>query len=536
MPISDPFSSRLILRPRHKRYPALLRWKQTEHPVWLIPAVVCGLAGDAMAQTAVSEPLSAIEWLSQSVEAAPNAEPPVSNDLRAPQVTVTPLDRPSKDPIGLLPANVTGLPSTIWAASQEATLVDLVRAEHIDTLPAVREFLKVLMLAEADPPLGADRDNALFLARVDTLLALGAIEPAKALIEQAEPDTPPLFQRWFDVALLTGTEDSACAVMGENPSVAPTYVARIFCLARNGDWNTAALTLNTHRVLGDITAAEEELTARFLDPELFEGEPPLPRPARVSPLMFRMHEAIGEALITGNLPLAFAHADLRATTAWKAQLDAAERLARFGAISENVLQEVYTARTPAASGGIWDRVAAVQRFDRAASAGDVDAMSSSLPAAWSAMKDARTEVPFAKLYAPALQGVSLTGEAREIAFAVGLLSPDYETFAINALGSDQNAFLIALARGVPQEVRVTTPREMAIQQAFNGVLPPQQLQGLIREGKLGEALLHGIDLFHQGFAGDLPALTDALALFRTVGLEDVARRAALQLMILDRDT
>lgn len=481
-------------------------------------------------------PLSAIDWLSQSVEPSRVLEQPTSGTASSPQVTVTQLDSPSKDPIGLLPPEVTGLPRTIWSNSDEATLVRLVRAERVETLPAIQEFLKVLMLAEADPPIGAGPDGALFLARVDKLLDLGALEPAQSLIEQADPDTVPLFRRWFDVALLTGTEDAVCDVMRDNPSVAPTYSARIFCLARNGDWAAAALTLNTHRVLGDITEQEEMLLARFLDPELFEGEPPLGTPRRVSPLMFRMHEAIGEPLITANLPLAFSHADLRPTTAWKSQLEAAERLARHGSVSENVLQKFYTARTPAASGGIWDRAEAVQRFDVALTARDPAAVTRTLPTVWAAMQEARTEVEFAKLYGAALQDLPLRGRAAEIAFVAGLLSPDYEAVAIAAYEADLgfDPFLIAIARGVPQDVRVTKPQELAIQAAFNGALPAQAQQDLVANGELGEALLRAIAQFNEGYLGDVRSVTDALALLRSVGLEDVARRASLQLMILDR--
>ncbi|MFQ1702190.1 hypothetical protein ACJ5NV_16510 [Loktanella agnita] len=486
------------------------------------------------AQETVSAPLSAIDWLSQSVT-APVFEPPVTATAMPPEVTTTPLQHRSKDPVGLLPPEVTDLPRTIWQGSEEATLVDLVRAERIETLPAMQEFMKVLMLAEADPPFNAGADGALFLARVDKLLDLGALEPAKSLIEEAKPDTAPLFRRWFDVALLTGTEQEVCDVMGQKPSVAPTYPARIFCLARNGDWPAAALTLNTHRVLGDISEQEEMLLARFLDPDLFEGEPRLDPPARVSPLMFRMHEAIGENLVTSNLPLAFSHADLRTTTAWKSQLEAAERLARHGAVSENVLQDMYTARTPAASGGIWDRAAAVQRFDTAVTAGDAGAVARTLPAAWAAMRHARTEVQFAKLYAPALQDLPLQGEADDIAFEMGLLSPDYKSVAMRA-ESGRDPFLVALARGVPQEVRVTSPRELAIQSAFNGAAPPAALQELIDQRKLGETLLRAVSLFHEGYVGDAGSLTEALAVFRAVGLEDVARRAALQLMLLERAT
>lgn len=484
------------------------------------------------------EPLSAIDWLSRSVETAPAFESPVVANATSPDVSVTALDRTSKDPIGLLPPDVTGLPRDIWSASKEAVLVDLVRAERVNTLPALQEFLKILMLAEADPPLDADAEGALFLARVDKLLDLGALEPAQSLIEQADPDTAPLFRRWFDVALLTGTEDNACEAMRETPSIAPTFSARIFCLARNGDWPAAALTLNTRRVLGDITPQEEALLSRFLDPELYEGEPPLTPPARVSPLTFRMHAAIGEPLITANLPLAFSHADLQSTTAWKSQLEATERLARHGAISENILLKHYTARTPAASGGIWDRAAAIQQFDVAMRSRNPVEVGRTLPDAWAAMQQARAEVQFAKLYGAALQEMPLSGEAAVIAFKVGLLSPDYEAVAIAAQNADAgfDPFLIGIARGIPQALPANAPRALAIQDAFDSRPPPPQLQSKVDDGKLGEALLLALALFEAGSEGDLRSVTDALLLFRAVGLEDVARRAALQLMLLDRRT
>jgi hypothetical protein len=56
------------------------------------------------------------------------------------------------------------------------------------------------------------------------------------------------------------------------------------------------------------------------------------------------------------------------------------------------------------------------------------------------------------------------------------------------------------------------------------------------EGKTGEALLRAIALFDAGADGDLRSVTDALAVLRAVGFEDVARRAALQLLLLDRST
>ena len=217
MPMLARCSFLPISPPLLKRSRALSRWKQTKS----LTAAFCLLTAPAFAQQeSLGEPLSAIEWLSRSVEIAPLFEPPVTDTALTPDVTTSPLALPSKDPVGILPPRVTGLPQDIWAASDEAALLDLIKAERIDMLPALQDFLKVLMMAEADPPHNAGTSNALFLARVDKLLDMGALEQAKTLIEQATPDTPALFRRWFDVALLTGTEDAACDVMQETPSIA----------------------------------------------------------------------------------------------------------------------------------------------------------------------------------------------------------------------------------------------------------------------------------------------------------------------------
>ncbi|MCK0121460.1 hypothetical protein MWU61_12980 [Loktanella sp. F6476L] len=493
-----------------------------------------------------AEPLSAIDWLSQSVEPAkiptrrlPTApavrdEAPVASGAGTPSVTTTPLDGPSPDPIGLLSSDLTGLPATLWSASEEATLIALLQAQQTDGLPAMQDLLKTLLMAEADPPLGASAAGGLFQARVDKLLDIGAIEPAQALLEQAGAETPDLFRRWFDVALLTGSEDMACRTLQARIDVAPTYAARIFCLARGGDWNAAALSLNTHRVLGDISEDEEALLSRFLDPELYEGEPPLGTPERISPLVFRLYEAIGERMTTNRLPRAFAHADLRNQVGWKSQLEAAERLARHGAIAGNVLFALYTSRRPSASGGVWDRADAIQDFDTAIRDNDPDAIAATLPAAWDAMKFVKTEIAFAQNYGPNLVDVPLEGQAAEVAAAVGLLSSSYEATAIAR--SDGDAFLVALARGVPQGVEANDPLRRAIADAFGEVSAPDALKDMVDNGQLGEAILRSIALVDVGMSGDYQTLTEALSFLRSVGLEDVARRAGLQLLLLERPT
>jgi len=509
-------------------------------------ASVMSIVGSSLAwplavQAQSDAPHSAIDWLSRSVQVAPSLpsvlpkpapdEPPVATSATAPNVTTTPLGGASLDPIGLLPPAVTGLPRTLWAGSDEDTLIALLQAEPLTGLPAIQELLRTLLLAEADAPLGASQAGGLFLARVDKLLDLGAIDPAQAMLEQAQSDTPELFRRWFDTALLTGTEHLACDTLLGRIDVAPTYAARVFCLARSGDWSAAVLSLNTHRALGDIAAAEEALLARFLDPELFEGEPPLGKPDRVSPLNFRMYEAIGERLNTRALPLAFAHADLRNSVGWKSQIEAAERLARHNVLSSNVLYAFYTSRRPSASGGVWERVAAVQAFDAAIRAEDTEKITTTLPGAWAAAREAGVEIAFATEYAVRLGATPLAGDAAEIGFEVAMLSSAYETAAQNT--PDAAPFLGAIARGETPVTRGTTQTARAIAAAFDDAPAPEMLVKMADNDQLGEALLRAIALFDAGLDGDTRALTDAMAFLRAVGLEDVARRASLQALILE---
>ncbi|MCW8842197.1 MAG: hypothetical protein OQK00_02155, partial [Rhodobacteraceae bacterium] len=360
------------------------------------------------------------------------------------------------------------------------------------------------------------------------LIEMGALDQAQALVEAAGPETPNLFSRWFDISLLLGQEETPCTALINAPHLSPSYAARVFCLARSGDWQAASLTLGTANALGLLTHEEDALLLRFLDPDLFEGEPILTIPRALTPLTFRLYEAIGESRPTTGLPLAFAQADLRERAGWKARLEAAERLARTAALSENRLLGIYSEGKPAASGMIWDRVSALQSFDAALQNGDMAALSYTLPAAWAAMRSVHLEVPFARLYAPRLTTLSLSGTTARLARNIALLSPSYERAA--SLGPQD--FLAGVARGMPPRLP-PDPLQRAIADAFHGAGVPQDISTMLARGQLGEVILVAMKLMEDGALGNPAALTEALAIFRAVGLEDTARRAALQTLLLD---
>ncbi len=508
--------------------------------LWLAPLVVALAAGAGRAQDMPGKPLSAIDWLSESV-----ARPPPTMPEDGPQraegagrivpIIVTQLGGPDLDAVGLLPPSVTGLPADLWGSSRTEDLVRLIRESRAHALPALQSLFQTLLLAEFDPPANEPGEGSLLLARLDKLLDMGALDQAQALLERAGPTDPALFRRWFDVSLLTGHENRACATMRATPGIAPTFPARIFCLARGGDWNAAALTLETGTALGFIAPEMDALLLRFLEPDYADPSDPLPIPARPSPLVFRMMEAIGQPIPTGSLPLAFAHADLRNTSGWKARIEAAERLARAGILSENRLLGIYTEREPAASGGIWDRVGAVQAFDIALLSGSPDAITKTLRPAWNAMKAAGLAAPFARLYGARLARTPLPPEAAALAFRIGLLSKDYE--AVAAAYEPRNAeetLLRALARGDAGGLSAADPRAAAVIRAFGPVDLGPAMRLRLEQGHLGEAILHAIDRIAAGMQGEIEDVTEGLALLRRVGLETTARRAALELLVLGR--
>jgi hypothetical protein len=519
-----------------------------------------------------AHPLSAIDWLSDSLNEsraaprAPSGRPPsktsktpsapaadISKNALPEAVTVASLDAPRIDAAGLLPISQTGFPNNLWGASAPQTLGRRITAiaEKSDLLPASRRLLNTLILAELAPPTDIKSDGVLFLARIDALLAQGLLEEADALMARAGTTRREVFRRSFDTKLLLGTENEACSQLKSAEGLSPTQQARIFCLARNGDWNAAAITLEATDALNLISPRDSALLARFLDPELFEGRlNDIPAsPQAMTPLTFRLLEAIGTPIPSHTLPLAFVQSDLRSNTGWKARATSAERLARVNAISANRWLGIWSEHLPAASGGIWDRIEALQKFETALKTGDPGAISKGLEPVWDQMATAGLQSVFAELFAERLADVPLSGEATAIARDIGLLSPAYETLAAqwgeptlggsetplqNNADTRRHMFMKNIALGDPLTQRPLTPKDQAIFDGFRHDGVPVRLSTLVSGNRLGEAILRAIELLEGGAAGDLDELTDALQFFRAAGLEVTARRAALEILLLER--
>jgi hypothetical protein len=139
------------------------------------------------------------EWLSDTVT-RPHAN--VATSATRPQFEILPIDAVELDAVGLLPRSITGLPPNLWGASETGgTGAPVPRAAR--QRPARRT------VADRDAGAGGtcaargrqSSEGELFLARLDMLLARGALDPALALMERAGPTDPQVFRRFFDVSL-----------------------------------------------------------------------------------------------------------------------------------------------------------------------------------------------------------------------------------------------------------------------------------------------------------------------------------------------
>ncbi len=449
------------------------------------------------------------------------------------EITVSPLTGNDRDSVGLLPSSTTGFPVTLWRQSTVADLGQVLRSISPPKHAAIQDLFFNLLLAEADRPSTSTpkpEDGSFLELRIQKLIELGAIDPALAMLERAAPVPPSLVPLLFDVTMLDPNITPACPQVLGLTSDGKHDAARIFCLARKGDWLTATLVLDIAEALGTIRPQTAALLHQFLETDAQDDvAAQLPPPSQVDPLEFRLFEAIGDPLPAELLPRAFSATDLTGDNGWKSQLQAAERLAETGAISDNTFLGIYTKYPPAASGGIWDRVRSFQKLDQALQSKNTDIIAPALDQAWTQFRATNLTAEFASIFAPALLASSLQGSDRITAAKIIMLSRHYKR-AVPMLGG-QDRFLAAIAKSDLANTNPQSTLEQAIHTAFTQPRVPVSTQALLAQGKLGEAILTAILQFEKGAEGDMQDLLESLSTFLLVGLEDIACRAAISVYL-----
>ena len=487
-------------------------------------------------------PLSAIDWMNKKRSTIDRSneteffktEPPITSGAEAPRVAVSKLRETRVDAVGLLPAQVTGFPVNIWHESASSELVRLLRNIDVSHNPAIQSLLFRLLLAEGHAPFDSDDTYEFLQARIEKLVQFGAVEPALALLERAAPLPAQLVPNLFDLSMLSESTLPACEQVLNLGSSYERDAERIFCTARKGDWMTAHLMLEATTALGVLEQRQNSLLARFLDAYEYEDTiEELPPPLKPTALDFRLYEAIGEPLATTSLPLAFSVNDLTGAHGWKAQLEAAERLKNSGALADNRFLGIFTERSPSASGGIWDKVNVIQRFEQAVRQKDPILAGEVLNDLFANPEFRDLIAPTSRIFSSDLLALDLSTKDRKMTQRFALLSGEFEAVAalINPK-TPQDALLKAVALNDFSSLTASGTLEDVISQAFRTARVPFVVSSLMEQHKLGEAILTALIQFEKGSAGDLQDLVDSISTLRFLGLDETACRAALYLLIV----
>ena len=483
-------------------------------------------------QLAAQSPLSAIDWLSKenskfkrSISEVKNIDVKKTNDIQ-----VSTLNSNEYQSIGLLPIYVTGIPSTIWRNSSFDDLEYSFKTLPTFSYSPIQELMYSLLLAEARPPLNEPSRYAFLEIRLEKLLDYGAVDPAIALIERASPVPEKMISLLFDISLLSSNNLPICEPVLQNTKNRDLQAELIYCYARKGDWLTAHLILKTEEVLGELSPQEVSLLDRYLEVDFnVDLHALLPPPETITPLEYRLYEAIGEPISAEYLPIQYSQSDLSGENGWRAQVIAAERLSSTGAIPENQILGIYTSRRSGVSGGIWERVKVVNDLDTALVARED--FEQYFQDAWKVFKQANQLTLFAKLFGLRVFDENISPKSKEIAANLLLLT---NNFAITDSYWDPSDIRFGLTTGDFSKVNVSDETEKIILQIFTEPSMPFLFEQKLNQGKLGEVILNALLQFEMGIEGNLKDLSESLSTLNLIGLETTARRAALTHLVLGK--
>jgi len=511
--------------------------------MWRGLAMAVLLAGAAQAEP----PKSAIDWLSESLLQPPNfviSPPGRTGHPIETTISAMPLEMISRDAAGLLPPDVTGFPRAIWGDLPSAEAARLLQAVGPSDVPEVMSLYKQVLLAQSDPPLDAGPEGTLLLARIDQLFAMGALDEAETLILLAGATEPEIFRRWFNISLIAQRTNAPCAALSTRPALSDDISTRVICLARAGDWNAAAITVSLAESLGQIAVDDADLLVRFLDPEMFADLPDAGNPVPLDAITFTLREALALPRPTTPLPLPFLNADLSLRTPARQRIVAAERLVRASATPPSLLFAAYRGGRAASSGGAWGRAELVQALDSALISEDDARLAEAISTAMVGFSDAGLLYSFSYEYADTLAHFPPEPATGQIAPRIRRLlliagRPLAQWANLGRADGPMVQFAIRLASHTP--VKGASPYSSALPEAihlaFANLTPARQevpdLLAKIDSGSFAEVLLKALTLLANGRDADPKSLHEGLYLLRKLGLEDAARRVAIQLLLIE---
>ena len=407
--------------------------------------------------------------------------------------------------------------------------------------PESKRLFRRMLLAQTNPAPDDVQNGLVLQARVSRLLEIGALDAAEALIKLAPVTNPQVFQQKFDIAILTNRTTSVCKTLKSIPAISDDLSARVYCLARGGDWNAAAITLSLGAGIGAIDPAREEMLIRFLDPELFEGEPDPIAPDPLGIMDFVLRESVLLPRPSGLMPLPYLYRDIGKRAPLRSKIEASERFVVAGSLPANLLFAAYREGKAASSGGVWGRAKSVQNLDTALANEDMRNISQSIVVIYDAFAEVGLLDALAEEYADMFSGLKYsagyTGSKSQILDMQHLANNSDVNWSNNIVLDDTKQLALAIVTKAPLIINPAgSAMQRSIVNGLNGPIPDSstatQMLKMLEDGRQGQAILASMRLLSSGAMADPEGVRIGLYVLSAAGQSAVARRIAVQILLL----
>ena len=459
-------------------------------------------------------PISAIDWLSQP-GLAPVAEEPVEKESRPTnsqnKITVSKLDILENKTFGLIPVEISNIPTNFWTELDSDTLMQLLINQPRSGLPATDDLLVRALLAETSGNTGV------LLSRAESLIDRGATKAAFNLIKQSEIKDEKSFEMFAKVSLLTGNIKQMCGILNGARHLSKNDALKVYCQSESGSSMTAKISYITLQALGAFEPKISNLLAAYLDPDIsHDFVPPDFDPLEITPLEFQLYNSINRPIPLKNLPIKFASLDLEDPVSWANQINAAESLVKIGSLPTNLLLQIYNNGQASMPGKLWERVRSVQALHLVLSDPIIDPINE-LNKFWDIQKDKKLVAALARAWSDKLLEFDATAINSKVLFQMQVLSssnvfPFEKT--MQKLQEQNKPFspkMFEVIRNTFKK-RITTPIEF---RAVN--------------------ILRAMRLISESLDGDLLALEKGINLYRAMGLTPLAQQLTLEYMIMAKN-
>ncbi len=294
------------------------------------------------------EGISTSKWLNSKIE-----DKPVFTVLPEKPKKFSPISKVEEsslgsvnlNSIGIISAENTSFPTSLWNRSDESLLAKKITEIPELKIASANKIFKRLLILDTEPPINTignkNMGSIFLLSRVDRLIEMGAIDEAEVILDYIKNPNYDLLRRKIDIASITGRLQETCKKVRRHFDSSDILKFKIICLAREGDWNAAAILFSVGSTLKLFSSTEKKLLLNFLDPEINVKIGEEEMKANLSPTNFYLFLSRGVFFNTKDLSPKYAYTLSTEGNSLMERIQSSEKLVKSFSMNSNYLFSLY---------------------------------------------------------------------------------------------------------------------------------------------------------------------------------------------------